>query len=154
MPPATALTSPMQKKFNILINADIEIVFSCFEDENKIHNWMEGRLTTEFTTARDPKSPVGAKFKQRVENLIELEGEVIAYQSPILLGIGWKASGLKGTITYNFLDIPENKTKISCDLEIFDGGESGKSDLALLLPLFHDLMKSQLKGIKKLSEQE
>ena len=144
----------MKKKSSILINADIEKVFSCFDDESKIHQWMAGQLTTEFITARDPENPVGTKFRQRVHNLIELDGEVIAYQSPLLLGIGWKAKGLTGTITYNFLEVSENKTKISSDLEVFDGDGKGKLAATLLSPISHVLMESHLKGLKKLSEAE
>ncbi len=142
----------MQKTYTITINTPIEKAFAAVDEEEKIQKWMGGSLKTTYLNLKDPSNPVGTKYRQKIKGVIDMEGEVISYQRPFQLGIGQKVGPLKGTIFYKFEAVGEKKTRLACELEIFDAIAPHKLLLAALFPLYEKLLKKHLKSLKKLAE--
>lgn len=144
----------MNKSFNLIVNASIERVFDAVDREENIKKWMGGLLKTEYKTLKDAENPVGTKFLHKISGLAEIEGEVIAYQKPVLLGVGQHYKNVSGTVFYHFKPLEDHSTEIKCDLEVFEGNGVKKVLVNSLFPLFETLMQRQLDGIKAIAENE
>jgi uncharacterized protein YndB with AHSA1/START domain len=153
-PRALNISVFMQREYSILINAPIEKAFACVNDDDKINRWMGGDLHTKYENLKDPENPVGTKYRQTIKGIIEIEGEVIAYKKPEVLGVGQRHGKLKNTVFYRFTSIDENTTKLVLELEVIDGGMGNKILVRALSPLYDRLLKKQLQGIKSLAEEQ
>ncbi len=143
----------MEKKYSIIINAPIGKAFACVDDDDKIRRWMGGDLHTVYENLKDPENPVGTRYRQKINGVIEVEGEVIAYKKPELLGVGQRHGKLKNTVFYHFTEVDENTTKLVLNLEVVDGGPGSKMLVRALSPLYNRLIKKQMEGIKRLAEE-
>lgn len=144
----------MERHYSITIRAPIEKAFACVDDNEKIRQWLGGQLETTHKTIKDTDDPVGTKFRHNIRGILELDGEIIAYKKPFLLGSGmsWKNDLLKGALFYHFKPISDTTTRLDCEVEIFDGSKAKAAIVSAVFPLFDMLIKSQLKSIKKLAE--
>ncbi len=142
----------MNKSFNLIVNAPIERVFDAVDREENIKKWMGGQLKTEYKNLKDPENPVGTKFRHKISGLAEINGEVIAYSKPVLLGVGQHYKGVNGTVFYHFKALTDESTEIKCDLEVFEGSGPKKVLIKSLFPLFEHLIKKHLDGIKVIAE--
>jgi uncharacterized protein YndB with AHSA1/START domain len=144
----------MTKSFYIIIKAPIERVFDAVDKEENIKKWMGGLLKTEYKSLKDAENPVGTKFLHKISGLAEIEGEVIAYQKPVLLGVGQHYKNVSGTVFYHFKPLEDQSTEIKCDLEVFEGSAVKTLLVKSLFPLFETLIQRQLDGIKAIAENE
>ena len=144
----------MQKQYSIIVNAPISKAFSSISEQRNINRHMDGKIRTEFKNSHDFSDPVGSKFHQDIAGMIELDGEIIAYNKPLQLGIGIQVSGLTGTIFYELEHLDDSRTNLVFNLEIFDGNPAKKILLAAVYPLFESTIHTYLKNLKKLAEED
>lgn len=143
----------MEKTYSILINTDIDHAFSAVDDEEKIQRWMGGSIKTQYLNHKDQETPLGTKFKQELVGLTVIEGEVIAYKKPILLGVGGNNPFFKSTLFYHFKPLPDKTTSLVCVMDIPTGNPVRKKMVEMLLPLIDSLVLKQMRSIKQLAEE-
>ncbi len=144
----------MQKQYTLTIKAPIEKSFATATEKPSMEHWMQGDIFTHFKTLRDSDSPVGTKFKHIIRGFFDIEGEVIAYQNPLVFGIGLQAGPLKGTIMYRFEELENTETKLTCDLEILDGTKARRIASKTFFPIIHKLITKHLESLKQLAEEQ
>jgi uncharacterized protein YndB with AHSA1/START domain len=73
----------------VTINAPIEAVFACLDDEPRQKQWIEGLESIEYLDGA--RHAVGAKFRERLRDpdghLSEYQGEIVVYRPPEQLAI-------------------------------------------------------------------
>jgi uncharacterized protein YndB with AHSA1/START domain len=143
----------MERTFTVTINAPIEKAFSAVDDESKIRQWMGGKLVTTYKNLKDYENPVGTKFKQKIIGGISMEGEIIAYTKPILLGVAGHNPWFKSALFYHFKPLTDTTTKLVCNLDIAVGSKRKKMLVKMLRPVINSLMRKQIQGIKRLAEE-
>ncbi len=143
----------MNKNYIISIDTPIDQTFAAFDSKEKIIKWMGAQFETKFLNSWDPNNPVGTKFTYGIKGIIELQGEVIAYEKPRVLGLGQKYKVLNGTLFYYFQPGENNSTLVTCELEIATTKTFQKLIVNSLMPLFDRLITKQLKGLKALVEE-
>ena len=80
----------MQFEKTIAIDAPIDRVFRLVSDHDLAVLWMEGLEETAYPEPIDWRSPVGARFRQRVREMgrsVQYEGEVLAYDAPYRVAV-------------------------------------------------------------------
>jgi len=68
------------------------------------------------------------------------------------LGVGTNSALAKATFFYNFEQLNENSTKLTCALEIATPNTFKEKTIAMLMPIINKLMNKQLNTLKKLAE--
>lgn len=139
--------------YSVEANAPIQKTFACLSESEKIAQWMNGQVETEYKTATDFHDPVGSKFRQNFAGILQLDGEVISYRPPAELGIGIEVVGLRGTIYYILEELAAGRTKVTMKVEFIDATAKAKLLLNTFGALFSKMSRDHLDGIKKLAEQ-
>jgi hypothetical protein len=131
----------------------VEKTFDAVDSKENISRWMGGEIQTKFLSDHDPKNPVGTKFTHTVQKLVTIEGEVIAYEKPKLLGVHEKYKNLTGTVFHYFKPVGENVTELTCVIDIPEEKTWQTVLIKTLKPLFDQMVAMQLRGIKNIAEE-
>ncbi len=143
----------MQKQYSELIDAPLQLVFQCITDEQHLPRlWNEQEAKIDFRNNRDFHDPVGSKFHQKISNLVEFDGEVLAYNPPREFGIGIDVAGLRGMAFYELTEIDKRKTRLDFNLEFFDAAPEKHALLQNSWSLFEQAIERVLKAVKTTSE--
>jgi hypothetical protein len=142
----------MIKKYSINIKNSLEKTFETLHDGQKVHKWMDGQLVTEYP--RIDGRMEGMKFHQTYRPFWELDGEVIAFKEPFLLGVGFQANVLKtkGTYFYHLNYLSDNETEVVLELEIADYNALQKKVVNMMLPVINKVVKAHLNSLKERAE--
>lgn len=143
----------MKRDYTISIDAPVDKAFDSVDSKEKISRWMGGEMQTKFLNQWDPTNPVGTKFSHTIQRIITLEGEVIAYEKPRILGVSQEYKGIRGTFFYYFKPGENNTTILTCELEIADGQPLQKVFIQSLIPLFDQLVNMQIRSLKTIAEE-
>lgn len=142
----------MKKTYEILIHATIEKVFSCLEDEDKIRQWMDGRIVTEYLTTKNPENPIGTRFKQKIEGITEFEGSITEFERPKLLTVEMQNSTFKLHVSYK-LEPAEKGTKLYLETSMSGFDKYTNIITGMLEMLANSAILKQIQSIKKLAEE-
>lgn len=144
----------MVKQYSITINAPIDTVFSSMVNKENMDKWMDGQFQTELLGKTDAELLVGDKFHHKFGPVFELDGEVIACRKPFELGLGLTSGKLRGTLFYRLESIDAKTTKLTAELDVFDGTILHKTMFRTLYPLANGLITNILESIKQLAEAQ
>jgi uncharacterized protein YndB with AHSA1/START domain len=110
----------MATTYSVEMNAPIDKVFDCVEDQKKMRLWMDGLEETIYTSERDPANPVGTKFKQKIREggrVQEYDGEVLAYEKPKHLAVRIGNKYFHAVADYRFTPTAEGtRLDYACDV--------------------------------------
>ena len=111
----------MTIEYNQKINAPIETVFDCVDDEEKLKQWMTGLIETQYLSPKNVETPVGARFRQKIReggNIVTYDGTITAYKKPEHLAVNISCKAFSVDTNYYFTANGGTTTlHYSCDIK-------------------------------------
>jgi uncharacterized protein YndB with AHSA1/START domain len=138
------------------IFAPIDIVFSYLKDDDKMKLWMEGLEKIEYLKGKNYDNPVGTEFIHTIKeggHLQQYTGSVTEYAAPTLIAVELHNSAFQNNVTYKLTAI-NRKTQLDYHCEIVFASLFHRIMGFLFSGLTNRILKSQMKNLKLLSEQE
>ncbi len=80
----------MLLRCKMAVNAPADTVFACVDQPDHIVQWVEGAIEHTYITGRNPASPTGQRFIQKLrmgKSIKEFRGEIIAWEEPAHFGL-------------------------------------------------------------------
>ncbi len=142
--------------YTIEIQAPIETVFHCINDNEKQKIWMEGLQETKYPEGLDLDNPIGTKFIQKIKEggrVIEYKGEVIAYDEPTLCAVQIGNNSFSVKAFYE-LSKTEEGTRLDYRAEMGTANLLTKVMGFLFSGMTKRILHKQMMNLKRLSEQE
>ncbi len=146
----------MEISYHQEILAPVEIVFSFLDDDEKMKLWMEGLESIEYPNGKETENPVGTKFIHSIReggHTQQYTGTVTKYVKPTHLTVELSSAAFQINVEY---ELTENarKTLLDYKCEMVFGSLFHRVMGFLFCWLTKRILKSQMKKLKQLSEQE
>jgi uncharacterized protein YndB with AHSA1/START domain len=144
----------MSLTFAMDVNAPVEKVFDCVDDDQKLKIWVKGLEETIYPSGKNPNDPVGTKFVQKIREgrrVQQYDGEVIAYRKPEHIAVTISNAYFSADVDYRFTDVV-NKTHLDYSCDIHCKSRFFKIVLLLFGWLNKLILKRQMKRLKALAE--
>jgi uncharacterized protein YndB with AHSA1/START domain len=140
--------------YSMEINAPIEQVFACVDDDEQVKRWMEGVEEITYLDPPDRDNPVGTRFKQRIREggrVAEYEGKVIAYDKPRHLGISLGNKQFTMQVDYRFAPI-DGGTRLDYSAEMIAGNGFVRVMGVLFGWMTRRILRNQMAALKTMAE--
>lgn len=146
----------MEISYHQEIIAPIEVVFGFLSDDEKQKLWMEGLESIEYPEGKDVENPVGTRFIHHIKeggHTQQYAGTVTKYTPPTLMGVELKSDAFQINVEYE-LTKNGRKTLLDYHCDMVFGSLFHRVMGFLFCGLTKRILKSQMKNLKQLSEQE
>jgi len=144
----------MKNTCAIEIEARIERVFGFIHDPEKHKLWLEELEETIYEPDYDPDHPLGAKFKQRIREGLDIQlydGEVTAFKKPSHLGVRLTSKSLSVQVDYR-LEAVKKATRVDFTSEFTFKSIAMRVMLTLSHPVMRAILQKQMNKLKELAE--
>ena len=145
----------MQISFSQRIDAPIEVVFDCVDDDEKIRQWIPEVVEITYPDGEDRANPIGTRFKQKLKEggrIAEYDGEVIAYDKPRHLGITLGNPSFQVEVHYRLSPVGDAATQLDYDCQLSFAGWFYRLMGFLFFWLTKSIVRKQMAALKRLAE--
>ncbi|MDR2007889.1 MAG: SRPBCC family protein [Alphaproteobacteria bacterium] len=143
----------MKITYSFELNADINKVFSYFDDADKQKLWLVN--VVEMIPHPDKKDEKGEPFTMRMKHgkkIVDYQGYTLAVEKPTFLHVCVGDSKFNMEIKYYLKAVSDSITKIDYECEVSSKSMIFRIIFALMKPFTTKIMKKQFNTLKQLVE--
>lgn len=146
----------MRSSYSIDINAPQDVAFECVDNDDEVKKWVDGLMETSYPNGKNPDTPVGTKFKQKIKEggrVKEYTGEVIKYDKPHLIAVRLYDKMFSVDVYYRFIQIPHG-TRLDYEADITFHNWFAKTMGKLFSGESERIIEKQMLKLKELAESK